>query len=100
LTTAWSVEQRPAGVVDEHVDPSKLRERLLDCRVDLIWLGDVTLKRDRHPAKLLDLLGELVERVRGPRDEREIGSRLGVRECDRSPDSARGAGHERLPARQ
>ena len=84
-----------AGVVDQHVDPAELVDRLCDDAVAVVGVGDVGLDRDAAPAERLHLRPRLFELLDPARADRDVRTRLGQAGGERDAQARRSAGDDR-----
>jgi hypothetical protein len=86
---------RPAGVVDEDVDPIELLERPRHELLELGGVQHVTGNRQCPPAEAADLLRNRLDLLRRPGGAHHVGSHLGECEGSAFAEAAPGAGHDR-----
>src|SRR6056297_1812027 len=84
-----------AGVVDEQIEPSaETPDGLVEDPLRIPLVGEVGSQWMSAAAFDLDLLGEALQSIRAPGDERDLEARRGQRARARLADARRGAGHE------
>ena len=83
-----------ARVVDEHVDPPELAERLRHGLVHLRGVADVAGHRERAPPLRAHLRGHGIEHGASAAARHHVGADPRQLERDGAPDALAGAGHD------
>src|SRR5947207_117545 len=87
--------RRPAGVIDENIDTTKLAHRRLDNGLELLLSGDICRNRQNTAAAFFaNLPGGVLQRLRVARSYSHIGAFCCQGSCARSPKSFTGRQNE------
>src|SRR6266545_5429114 len=84
-----------AGVVDQDVEAAELATCRVDRLVNSNAIGYVTDNGECFSAGIGDLVGDLLDLAARPREHADSSSLCGKADCDRTPDAAATAGHDR-----